>query len=135
MEYSTYKPRNIKNVINVKKCQNVAKAKKEFPYSHWKEHHSVSNFELLASKLGESISVILSHPVCGTYSQVFTGELKAQGFQGGTVVKNPPADARDADSIPGLGRYPGEGNGNALQLVLPGKFHGQENYSLVRYSP
>ena len=34
------------------------------------------------------------------------------------VVKNPPATAgneRDVDSIPGLGRCPGEGNGNALQ--------------------
>ena len=34
------------------------------------------------------------------------------------VVKNPPAnagDAGDAGSTPGLGRSPGEGNGNPLQ--------------------
>ena len=34
------------------------------------------------------------------------------------VVKNPPAktgDVRDLGSIPGLGRSPGEGNGNSLQ--------------------
>ena len=34
------------------------------------------------------------------------------------VVKNPPANAgdiRDAGSIPGLGRYPGEGHDNPLQ--------------------
>ena len=34
------------------------------------------------------------------------------------VVKNPPAsagDTRDLGSIPGLGRYPGVGNGNPLQ--------------------
>ena len=34
------------------------------------------------------------------------------------VVKNPPAsagDVRDMGSIPGLGRSPGEGNGNPLQ--------------------
>jgi len=34
------------------------------------------------------------------------------------VVKNLPAnagDSRDVDSIPGLGRSPGEGNGNPLQ--------------------
>ena len=34
------------------------------------------------------------------------------------MVKNPPAnsgDVRDADSIPGLGRSPGGGNGNPLQ--------------------
>ena len=34
------------------------------------------------------------------------------------VVKNPPAnagDVKDIGSIPGLGRSPGEGNGNPLQ--------------------
>ena len=39
-------------------------------------------------------------------------------FPGGTVVKNPPANAggtRDGFSIPGSGRYPGVGNGNLLQ--------------------
>ena len=44
--------------------------------------------------------------------------LKARGFPGGAVVKNPFAsagDARDAGSIPGLGRSPGEGNGKPLQ--------------------
>ena len=39
------------------------------------------------------------------------------GFPGGIVVKNPPAnsgDTRDMGLIPGLGRSPGEGNGNPL---------------------
>ena len=31
------------------------------------------------------------------------------------VVKNPPASAGEAGSIPGLGRFPREGNGNPLQ--------------------
>ena len=31
------------------------------------------------------------------------------------VVKNPPANAEDMGSIPGLGSSPGEGNGNPLQ--------------------
>ena len=31
------------------------------------------------------------------------------GFPGGTLVKNPPASAGDAGSVPGLGRYPGVG--------------------------
>ena len=37
---------------------------------------------------------------------------------GGTVVKNPPANAgaiRDVSLIPELGRSPGEGNGNPFQ--------------------
>ena len=39
------------------------------------------------------------------------------GFPSGSVVKNPPANAGDAEdtgSVPGLGRSPGEGNGNPL---------------------
>ena len=30
------------------------------------------------------------------------------GFPGGSVVKNPPTNAGDTGSIPGLGRSPGE---------------------------
>ena len=37
------------------------------------------------------------------------------GFPGGSVVKNPPANAGDAGLISGLGRSSGEGNGNPLQ--------------------
>ena len=36
------------------------------------------------------------------------------GFPG-SVIKNPPANARDVGSIPGLERSLGEGNGNPLQ--------------------
>ena len=41
-----------------------------------------------------------------------------QGLPGGSVVKNPPANAGDTghmSTIPGLGRSPGGGNGNPLQ--------------------
>ena len=37
------------------------------------------------------------------------------GLPSGTVVKNMPANAGDAGSIPGSGRSPGVGNGNLLQ--------------------
>ena len=39
-----------------------------------------------------------------------------------------PANAGDLGSIPGLGRSPGEGNGNPLPVFWPGEFYG-------RYSP
>ena len=42
----------------------------------------------------------------------------SQGFSVGSVVKNLPdnaGDAGDVGLIPGLGRSPGEGNGNPLQ--------------------
>ena len=48
-------------------------------------------------------------------------------------VKNPPANAGDTGVIPGSGRWPGVGSGNALQYFLPGKFHGQ--ISLAGYNP
>ena len=34
------------------------------------------------------------------------------------MVKNLPANAGDTGSIPGLGRSPGEGNGNPFQYSL-----------------
>ena len=37
------------------------------------------------------------------------------GFPGGSVVKNPPANAGDLGPIPGSGRSPEEGSGNLLQ--------------------
>ena len=40
-----------------------------------------------------------------------------EGFPGGSVVKNPPANVGDVGSIPGLGRSPREGNGNPLQYT------------------
>ena len=41
-------------------------------------------------------------------------------FPCGSGVKNPPANAGEAGSIPGLGRSPGEGNGNRLQFSCLG---------------
>ena len=48
------------------------------------------------------------------------------GFSGGSVAKNPPANARDtgeAGLIPGLGRSPGGGN-EPTPVLLLGKSHG-----------
>ena len=57
------------------------------------------------------------------------------GFPSSVVVKNLPANAGDTEdegSIPGLGRYPGEGNGNPLQYSCL-ETHGQR--SLAGHSP
>ena len=46
-----------------------------------------------------------------------------EGFPGGSVVKNLPAnagDVRDLGSIPGSGKSPGEGNGNPLRYSCLG---------------
>ena len=47
-------------------------------------------------------------------------------FPGGSDRKESVCNARDPGSIPGLGRSPGEGNGNPLQF-LSGEFHGQKS--------
>ena len=51
-------------------------------------------------------------------------------FPGGSDGKASAYNAGDLDLIPGLGRSPGEGNGNPL---LPGKSHGWR--SLLGDSP
>ena len=55
------------------------------------------------------------------------------GFPCGSVGKESAFSAGDPGSISGLGRFPGEGNGNPLQYPWPGKSHGQR--SLVGCSP
>ena len=52
------------------------------------------------------------------------------------MVKDPPANAgdiRDAVSIPGLGRSPGEGNDNPLQYSCPGNPMDRETWQAVVY--
>ena len=56
-----------------------------------------------------------------------------QGFPGGSVVKNLPANTGDVGLIPGSERFPGEGNGIPLQYSSLEKSHGQK--SLQGQSP
>ena len=42
------------------------------------------------------------------------------GFPGGSVVENLSGNAGDTGLIPGLGRAPGEGNGNPLRYSCLG---------------
>ena len=63
-----------------------------------------------------------------------------EGFQGGSVVKNPPANAgdlRDAGSIPGSGRFPGVGNRNLLQyscLENPCSPWGHKEFDITKHA-
>ena len=55
---------------------------------------------------------------CKTGKKFFKKIYISKGFPGGTVVKNPPAnagDARDTGSVSGLGKFPAGGRGNPLQ--------------------
>ena len=57
------------------------------------------------------------------------------GFPGGSVVKNPPANARDTGSISGSGRSPGHSNILAWEIPWkeePGRLQSME-LQRVRY--
>jgi len=62
----------------------------------------------------------------GPMSLEITGALNKRGgqrnlgFPAGSALKNPPANAGDLGSIPGLERIPGEGNSNPLQYSCLG---------------
>ena len=50
--------------------------------------------------------------------EIWRNKMASQGFPNGSVVKNPPANtgaSRDMGLIPGLGRFPGGGNGKLIQ--------------------
>ena len=65
---------------------------------------------------------------------IFWGALRwNEGFPGGSVVKNPSANAGDASSIPGSGRSPGEGNGNRLRYSCLG--NSMDRGAWAGYSP
>ena len=71
-----------------------------------------------------------------TYLCVYLHTVKyTLGFSGGSVGEesSKECNTEDVDLIPGLGRSPGEGNGNPLQSFLAGESHGER--SLVGYSP
>ena len=59
-----------------------------------------------------------THKSTLTYS--FKTYLSFRGFPGGSVVKNPPANAGDMGLSPGSGRFPGEGNDNPLEYSCLG---------------
>ena len=51
-----------------------------------------------------------------TFSTLLWTNNAFKGFPDGAVVKNLPANAGDAGSIPGSGRFPGVKNGNPLHF-------------------
>ena len=67
------------------------------------------------------------------FKHVYLDIISAWVSQVVLMVKNPFANAGDVSSIPGLGRSPGGGHGNAPQYSCLENPHGQR--SLVGYSP
>ena len=63
-------------------------------------------------------SEAVSSKICNRPFFLFEASTLWSSFSGGSVVKNPPANAGDkgdSGSIPGSGKSPGGGHGNPLQ--------------------
>ena len=71
----------------------------------------VIRLELFNSLLTSVLLTLMSNGVISSVNQLYGN----RGFPGGSVVKNPSANTGDVSLIPGLGRSPGEENGNPLQ--------------------
>ena len=69
------------------------------------------------------IKTIMRYHVTHLRMEDATINIKCQGFPGGSDGKN--LSAMQPSSIPGLGRSPGEGNGNPLQYSCLENPHGQ----------
>ena len=54
-------------------------------------------------------------------------EPRSKGFPGSSVGKESACSAGDLGSIPGMEKFPGEGNGNPLQYSCLEKSYGQRN--------
>ena len=56
----------------------------------------------------------------GLLLQTYLRIKETWGFPGGSVIKNPPANAGDKGLNPGSGRFPGEGSSNSIQYSCLG---------------
>ena len=79
-------------------------------------------YRLMTTNLGSWLKPVTLQECERLYSSVnhlyMRDSSQGKRFPGGTMVKNSPANARsarEAGSIPGLGRSPGGGNGHPLQ--------------------
>ena len=74
-------------------------------------------FEASLEKLGGATVPVKKLQLATTYSTKSQNHLHmcTMGFPGASDGKASACNVGDPSSIPGLGRYPGEGNGNPLQ--------------------
>ena len=83
--------------------------------AHLRNHCLVPVHKDLLPRILKSLVVYFLHLRLKPNLSYLLCMSKVRGFPGGSVVKNPAANAGDSGSILGSGRFPGEGNGNPLQ--------------------
>ena len=76
------------------------------------------------------VNSVENHSYTSFFMQIYKVFM---GFPGSSDGKESACTAGDPGSMPGLGRFSGEGNGKPTPMFLPGESHGQR--SLVGYSP
>ena len=74
----------------------------------------MSNSCLSLLSINKLFTVIIYYLKKSKTSDYYLSLTITPAFAGGSVVKNPPANAGDAGLIPGSGRSPREGNSNPL---------------------
>ena len=94
----------------------------------------MKNFHSLMELPFKFLSVLHSHEIFN-FSVILSqgsSEIRAAwGFPGGSVVKNPPANAEDMSSIPGSGRSLREENGNPLPYSCLGNPIDREAWQVI----
>ena len=97
-------------------------------------HPSGRQVQLAYKLLHTSASIHFEENILIQYYGIFLGvACVLPGLPWWLSSKESPANAGNADFIPGLGRYPGEGNENPLQYSCLEKSH--KKRSLACYSP
>ena len=89
----------------------------------WHHRHDGHEFEQALRAGDGQKSLACDHGVTKSWTRLSDWtELKGQawGFPGGSVVKNLPISVADEALVPGLGRSPGEGNGNPFRCSCLG---------------
>ena len=90
-----------------------------FTFMHWRRKWRPSPVFLPGEPQGAWWAAVYGVAQSQTWlkrlSSSSSNRLVTGGFPVGSVVKNLPANTGDMGSIPGLGRSPGEVNGNPLQ--------------------
>ena len=99
-------------------------------HTHIRTSRNTFNFLGLWRAISTSFSSLkLKHDLSSKKLNKYT-IMQNMGLPGGTVVKNPPANAGvsgEPSSIPGLGRIPWRRKWQPTPVYLPGKSHGRRS--------
>ena len=80
-------------------------------------YHCYHNLDLFRTLYVNFVSSTMSQRLQVRNTLFFVGEGVLYGFPGGSLIKTLSTNGGDMGSIPGLGRSPGEGNGNLSSIL------------------